>query len=132
MRRLLPLPLLLLVSASCGLKTTGRLVSLQDGATILLQMRFSQMGGHMVGTHPVTEERFEGDYTANPERAVAQAGGTSVAAQSLTAPGSGVLVGNKGTVLDCQLTINAGTIFYHPTGTGTCTDQKGLRYRLQF
>jgi len=131
MRQWLLLPVLLLW-VSCGLKTTGRLVSLEDGATIPLEMRFSRIGGQMAGTHPVTGERFEGDYTANPDRAVAQAGGRTVVGQSLTAPGSGVLVGNRGTVLDCELVINAGTVFNHPTGTGTCTDQKGLRYRLQF
>ena len=120
------------LGAACAMKTTGRLVSLQDGAVIPLQMQFTTMGGHMVGSHPGTGETFEGDYTATPERATARAGHTNVEAQSLTAPGSGVLVGNKGTVLDCQLMINAGSIVSHPTGTGTCTSQKGQRFRLQF
>jgi len=127
--RWLALPLLVVTAAACATKSTGRLVSLEDGSTIVLQMEFSRWGGTMTGTHPITGERFAGDYTATQGRAAGIAGGTAVYVENYSAYGAGVLVGDKGTVLDCQLNINAGR---PPRGNGTCTDQHGRRYRLQF
>jgi len=92
-------------------------------------MEFSRHGGTMRGTNPTTGETFAGEYTATREKAIATAAGVTASASSLTATGLGVLIGDKGTVLDCEININSG---YVPTGVGTCTDQQGRRYRLQF
>lgn len=88
----------------------------------------------MVGVHPATGEKFTGEYTATRDAAVAVSGGAIASASSLSAKGLGVLVGDKGTVLDCELGINSGDFIERrpPTGVGTCTDQQGRRYRLQF
>lgn len=127
---------LVALSAGCAttpkpLVSTGRLVSLDDGTLTTLQMEFSQSGGTMTGTNPKTGEKFTGEYTATMDRAVGSVPGATVSAANLKASGAGVLVGDKGSVLDCQLDINAG-YFSAPTGVGTCTDQRGRRYRLQF
>lgn len=121
-----------LLASGCGpVTSTGRLVSLDDGVLTTLQMKFSDWGGTMSGIHPVTGEAFTGEYTATVDRTVGGVAGAGAWAESLKGKGAGVLVGDKGSVLDCQLDINA-RYFSAPTGVGICTDQRGRRYRLQF
>ena len=94
--------------------------------------------GTMTGIDPVTGEQFSGNYTFIVETKVvrqSQPGllfdeDTSRAVQtSNVAPGTAVLVGDKGTVINLTITAKAGS---PPVGLGNGEDNKGRKYTLQF
>ena len=134
MRRFALLALIVCVAGCASLKSNGRLVSLADGSTIVLQMEFSGSGGTMIGTHPVTGERFSGDYAATMSGTKGVVGSIGVAVRNTAGQGAGVLRGDRGTILHCEINVSAGNKLLRrpPTGHGTCVDQQGQRYHLQF
>jgi hypothetical protein len=95
--------------------------------------------------HPATGEHFEGSYSGVSDGAsglgtsttYANLGGvhgsatglSGVFLQSLKANGMALLIGDRGTLLDCHMDIQRGI---RPHGMGVCMDNAGKAYRLQF
>jgi hypothetical protein len=96
--------------------------------------------GTMTAFNPATGERFSGQYTG-----IYKGGGTSqgvytdswgFATGSVTtqqaptgAVAKGVLIGDKGTVINVSMDIQPGD---RPTGFGEGTDNNGVKYQVQF
>jgi hypothetical protein len=126
---------------AAGNMLPGKLTSLSDGHVIPVQIELQPMShptGTMTGIDPVTGEQFSGNYTFIVETKVvrqSQPGllfdeDTSRAVQtSNVAPGTAVLVGDKGTVINLTITAKAGS---PPVGLGNGEDNKGRKYTLQF
>lgn len=121
-----------------GKMIPGRIVSLSDGRVYPMQIEVTQGSGKMTATNPTTGEYFEGTYTAVRETRQIQyskpgflgAEETQTAVEiSNTAPLSAVLVGNKGTVLNIKMQVQAGN---PPIGYGDAEDNKGGKYNVQF
>ena len=124
-----------------GTMIPGKLTALNDGHVIPVQIEITPMSrptGMVSGTDPVTGEQFNGNYTFVVETKVVQQSQpgllfdeqTSQAVQtSDVAPGTAVLVGNKGTVINLAITAKAGR---PPVGYGNGEDNKGKKYALQF
>ena len=121
----------------------GTMTCLADGATCPFRIEKKMAwGGSATGgvaaTHPVTGERFKGQYTGilPSSRGSAQfrtpAGGTFYGNYQETgrnANAVATLNGDKGTVIQLQMQILAG---WTPHGIGSGTDNQGRRYQLQF
>ena len=97
--------------------------------------------GGVTAFNPKTNERFSGKYVgileeiSSSSSAFASAGRFSASGFSNSSISSNVanatafLQGDKGTLLSCRMQIEAGL---NPHGFGSCEDNKGSRYRLQF
>ena len=132
---------LLAVSAiviGCGVMLDGKIYSLQEGVVLPMQIETSYGHGKIICVHPKTGERFDGTYSGVSSGSVGvgiltSGGGQSAAAlgsvSSITANAIATMIGNKGTVLDCIMDIQKGI---RPHGLGTCKDNNGNQYRLQF
>ena len=116
----------------------GRIVSLSKGTLLPMQIQLSYGTGTMNATNPVTGEHFEGNYTAIQDTKSVQYSKpgflgdmeTHHSVESSTAcPASAVLVGNKGTVMNIKMQIQAGN---PPVGFGEAEDNKGEKYNVQF
>ena len=129
--------------------STGHLQSLSTGKSVTFNVTFTDDGGHIWGVLP-GGERFKGDYQANRGGGSIRSHetGDTYSIRENSGNGSGSLVGDRGTVLDCpQLTITHGTnsgysggglaglgdMDGHPArGFGNCVDQQGQRYLIRF
>jgi hypothetical protein len=116
----------------------GRIISLSKGTLLPMQIQLSYGSGKMTATNPITGEYLEGNYTAIQDtKAVQYTKPTFLGDQethqsierSTTCPASAVLVGNKGTVLNIKMQIQAGN---PPIGYGEAEDNKGEKYNVQF
>lgn len=152
-RALLP-ALLALVLTGCGTPLTGKLYSLKDATTLAFEIETSMGTGDMRATNPKTGEKFAGQYTGirksttvlmptqtasnqppSPGEAFVRGmngqlgtGNAAVIAPSY-ATARGVLVGDKGTMIELFMEIQPGL---RPKGHGEGTDNKGGRYQVQF
>ena len=90
--------------------------SLKDGTELTFEIQRSYGTGDMSAQNPKTGEKFTGQYTA-----------TRVAGNYADA--HGILRGNKGTVVNVTLEIQAGLM---PKGHGEGVDNNGNRYQFQF
>lgn len=145
MRTVFSLFALALLLAGCATETNplgsfipGRIISLSDGKVLPMQIQLSYGTGKMTALNPETGETFDGIYTAILETKSSQVsrptwlGDQETASEVTTsdlAQASAVLVGNKGTVLDIKMQIQAGV---RPIGFGEATDNAGKKYRVQF
>ena len=124
-----------------GTMLPGKMTALNDGHVIPVQIQLQPMShptGIMTAADPATGEQFSGNYTFIVETRVVQQSRpgllfddqTSQAVQtSDVAPGTAVLVGDKGTVINLKITAKAGS---PPVGYGNGEDNKGRKYSLQF
>jgi hypothetical protein len=124
-----------------GSMLPGKMIALADGHVIPVQIELSPMShptGTMTADDSVTGEHFKGNYTFITETKVVQQSQpgllfdqeTSQAVQtSDVAPGTAVLVGDKGTVINLKITAKAGR---PPVGYGNGEDNKDRKYTLQF
>jgi hypothetical protein len=112
-----------------------------DGKVMPFQIEKARRTGTAHATDPTTGEKFTGTYVGILERidietsSVAVAGTASASGfgrGSLapnTANATVYLKGDKGTMLTCDMKIEAGI---SPHGIGACDDNYGKKYRLQF
>jgi len=124
-----------------GSMLSGRMIALADGHLIPVQIELTPMShptGAITAADPETGEQFSGTYTFIVETKVVQQSQpgllfdqeTGQAVQtSDVAPGTAVLVGDKGTVINLKMTAKAGS---PPVGYGNGEDNKGKKYTLQF
>lgn len=143
-----------LLSACTGTKLPGKLYSLSDGNTMNFQIETSYGTGSMFAQDELTGESFSGQYTSTYKGggAVTAVGGGRQTG-TITSPGNmyrysgntastttyfapptgatarGVLMGDKGTVIELYMEIRPGII---PKGHGTGIDNRGMRYQVQF
>lgn len=126
------------ITIGCGVMLDGKIYSLQEGVVLPMQIETSRGHGKITCVHPKTGERFEGTYSGVSSGSVGvgflvSSGGQSAtalgSASSMTANAIATMIGNKGTVLDCIMDIQKGI---RPHGLGTCKDNNGGQYRLQF
>jgi len=97
--------------------------------------------GAVTAYDPATQEQFYGSYVGIRETINSNAdafvtnGRSSVAGVGSGSVGSNIadanayLRGGKGTMLTCTMKIQAGA---SPHGLGSCVDNSGQKYRLQF
>jgi len=123
-----------------GATMPGKLISLKDGHILPVNVQISSMAhptGAMTAVDPASGEQFNGTYICVVETKVVQNTqqgfwdtDTEQSVQtSDVAPGTAVLVGDKGTVVNLKFTVKAGR---PPSGFGEGEDNKGTKYSLQF
>ena len=146
-----PLAALLLL-AGCGGMLPGTIYS-QNGKTLQFEIEKARRSGAVAAFDASTGERFSGTYVGILQRSTGFSSGFAngqtnfsgngvVGTATSTASGFGFssagsnianatayLNGDKGTVLNCEMQIEAG---FSPHGIGGCIDNKGEKYRLQF
>ena len=125
-----------------GTYLDGKIYSLERAIVLPMKIEVTYGGGEISATDPHTGEQFYGTYVGVRDSEVASVFGgtftpqggfsptvaTAVRGRSQV-PAMATMIGDKGTVLDCRMLIQAG---WRPRGMGTCTDNKGGRYNLQF
>ena len=127
-RPILMLAVVVLVGG-CATMLPGKIISLSDGTTLPMQIQTSYGSGKMTAYNPKTGENFEGTYTGVFNTTYSQAsvwsGGQTTTGTlretSNSVPASAVLVGDKGTVLNIRMLIQAG---WRPIGFGEAEDNK--------
>jgi hypothetical protein len=119
----------------------GRLISLEDGHLIAIQIELSTGAGKIIATDQKTGEIFSGNYTAVSEDKYIQYTretfwGTERTQQAIEAsssvPATAILVGDKGTVINISMRIRPGGRNTLPIGYGEGLDNKGNKYNFQF
>lgn len=127
-----------------GRMLPGNIIA-ETGDVLDFEIETAYRSGAVAAANPRTSERFAGRYTAivdttysrstsqvNVFGAAGSVTGTgfgTTAQRSSIGNASAFLRGDRGTTLNCTMQIEAGI---RPTGIGTCQDQRGLRYKLQF
>jgi hypothetical protein len=128
----------LVLSACVGQMLPGTIAS-ADGVSLPFEIETSYGSGKVRATHPSTGEAFSGTYvgvrevkTAFVSSAATATGtpafGTAAIASNL-ANANATLRGDRGSVLQCVMQIQAGL---RPRGIGRCQDNHGKSYQLQF
>lgn len=127
------------LTGCAGRALPGKLYDLTDATTLDFEIETSRGTGDMRATNPKTGERFAGQYTG-----VYTGGGLAVGsaynqrlgtttgtayAPPTGANARGVLIGDRGTMIELYLDIRPGI---RPKGHGTGTDNQGRRYQVQF
>lgn len=124
-----------------GTYLDGMIYSLDRAVAVPMQIEVSLGNGAIRATDPSTGEQFAGTYVSLTQTEQGAAFGFAFTPQgsspawafgnktSNLRPTMATLIGDKGTVLDCRLAIQPGR---PPRGAGTCTDNRGGRYTLQF
>jgi len=127
--------LILVLTTSC-LAGTTRMYDLTTGAMTVL--KYSGLSkGKLSGALP-SGEKLTGEFVTVTKATVGWGSifsavcgiGSSTTSTSTSIGeqfGSAVLLGDKGTMIDCEYTVG---VWAH--GTGACTDNRGGKYRLLF
>ena len=121
----------------CSTMLPGKIIALDDGSIMPVQIETSYGSGKMTALDPKSGENFEGTYTGVTESAFSSSSGmfgeTNFNSNTFTtsnrAYAKAVLVGDKGRVLNINMAIQAG---WRPIGFGEVEDNKGRKYSLQF
>lgn len=141
---------------ACGTTIPGKLYSLQDGTVMEFKIERSYGTGGMSAQNHKSGEVFSGQYTGTYKGGGAAttvgtgqvSGSTSNFATGSTyqhsgqftsntttfippsnATARGILIGDKGTVIELYMDIRPGIV---PKGHGEGIDNKGFRYQVQF
>ncbi|MGB6756196.1 MAG: hypothetical protein WBE71_27525 [Xanthobacteraceae bacterium] len=112
-----------------------------DGKILQFEIETSHGSGAVKASDTSTGEEFSGTYVGIMSSATRTS--SAVISGGVTASGFGVdsissnianatafLKGDKGTMLNCAMQIQASVV--SPHGIGGCTDNSGQKYRLQF
>lgn len=125
---------------ACGGMIPGTIYS-SDGKVLPFEIEKAHRSGSVRASDPSTGEQFLGNYVGIMERTAITSSGSVVAGKvvasgfgvesigSNTANATAFLKGDKGTMLSCEMKIEAGL---SPHGIGACEDNHGGKYRLQF
>jgi hypothetical protein len=123
-----------------GAMLPGNLYTL-DGRVLDFAIQKEPRSGDVTAFDPTTQERFSGTYVGVLESTSASSSGLvtngrgfavgsgSAVSGSNMADATAFLRGDKGSMLTCSMRIEAAV---YPHGLGTCTDNRGGSYRLQF
>jgi hypothetical protein len=135
---------LLLCIAAVGLSGCGSImlpgqIYSEQGKVLEFQIERARRTGAVTAFDPQTGEHYSGNYVGILEAV----GGSSVTVNSAGSVGTtnfglgsnianatAYLTGDKGSMLNCEMKIEASIITPH--GIGGCADQRGGKYRLQF
>lgn len=121
----------------CGTMIPGSIYT-ADGKVMSFEIEKAFNTGRVAATDPVTNERFDGTYVGVRDTRTAvsttfndegNARFSVNSASSNLANATAYMKGDRGTMLTCSMAIEAGL---SPHGIGTCQDNKGGQYRLQF
>lgn len=105
-------------------------ISSQSGDILDFQIEKAYRSGRVSAHNGRTGETFSGTYVATMSRTTAISSSfDTVSVGSNMANSSAYLKGNKGSMLQCRMQIEAGL---SPHGIGSCSDQTGAAYALQF
>lgn len=156
MKRSITCILIAFMLSACGTKLPGKLYSLDDGVVMEFQIERSYGTGGMYAQNFKTGENFSGQYTGvykgggtattfgsgsytgsstNISTGTMYQHSGQVTSNSTTfippsnATARGVLIGDKGTVIELYMEIRPGIV---PKGQGEGVDNKGNRYQIQF
>ncbi|MEZ5762839.1 MAG: hypothetical protein R3D69_00355 [Xanthobacteraceae bacterium] len=134
--------LLMLAGLLTGCVTGGMLpgkIYSEQGRVLEFQIEKARRSGNVTAYDPASGEQFSGTYTGILPSAQMTSTGISQVGQSIAvgsrnafvstniANTAAYLKGDKGSMLTCEMTIEAGL---SPHGIGTCVDQANGRYRL--
>ena len=123
---------------SLGEMLPGEIVSLSDGHIIPMEIeiiRASDVNGKITAHDPKTGEMFQGKYSAILEKNVSVgygSGHSTVTSSSNIANATAILIGDKGTVLNIRMRMQAGVLKSQLHGHGEAEDNKGNRYQVRF
>lgn len=138
--RLLLIAMFPTLTACAGGMIPGTIYS-ADGKVMPFEIEKAHRTGAVKARDPSTGEIFSGTYVGVKERVDVATSGTAISGKAVGSTfGSGsvqsnmvnataYLQGDKGTMLNCEMKIEAGI---SPHGLGQCDDNKGGKYRLQF
>lgn len=101
----------------------GKIYSLSGAKVLPMRIALSYGHGKMTAEDPETGEKFEGEYTAVSNGAYGVVGNDFATFSSKKANAMAVLVGDKGTVLNCVMEIEKGL---PPKGIGTAKDKNNF------
>lgn len=136
---------LAILCAGCvtpGEYLSGQIYSIEQGKVLEFEIEVSYGNGKVRAKDPKSGELFQGTYVAISDGDVSTGvANTTVgrrniptivtaSSSSILATSSALLVGDKGTMLECAMTIEKSHT--RPKGIGSCVDQIKNNYRLQF
>ena len=131
--RILMLLMFGILSGCIGKVSTGTIYSLDDGTMSPVEVRKDVIDGTIRFTNLKTGEFFSGTYSKAGNNAADSQAMSAIAAnpnlQAVSADAVAILTGNRGTILNCSLTLQDG---YSHHGMGNCADKDGNSYRLTF
>jgi len=122
----------------------GHMYSLHDGTEFVFAIERSSGKGIMTARNLKTGEVFAGTYTAMlvdggvSTGAYQNAWGFNTGTVTTRKPGTrgvgkGILRGNKGTIISISMDIKPSWDYrVNPSGFGEGTDNKGIKYQVQF
>jgi hypothetical protein len=125
------------LSACAGGMIPGQIYS-EQGKVLEFQIEKARRTGAVAAFDPQTGEHYAGNYVGILEAvggssvtvsSAGNVGATSFGLGSNIANATAYLTGDKGSMLNCEMKIEASI---SPHGIGGCTDQRGGKYRLQF
>jgi hypothetical protein len=125
------------LSACAGGMIPGQIYS-EQGKILEFQIEKARRTGTVTAFDPQTGEHYSGNYVGILEAvggssvtvsSAGSVGATSFGLGSNIANATAYLTGDKGSMLNCEMKIEASI---SPHGIGGCTDQRGGKYRLQF
>ncbi len=130
----------MLLGGCAGGMIPGTIYS-SDGKVMSFEIEKAHRTGVVRATDPSSGEKFIGNYVGIKERLNVNTSRTATAGSAVvsgfghgsieanTANATAFFKGDKGTMLNCEMKIEAGL---SPHGIGTCDDNQGKKYRLQF
>lgn len=133
-------PVVAFLLAGCGGMIPGKIYS-DSGKVLDFEIEKSTGTGRVTARDPATGEQFSGEYVGIRETVSANSSSVAFSGNGMaTGFGSGTvssnmanatafLSGDKGSSLNCQMTIQAG---FSPHGIGDCFDKNGVKYHVQF
>ena len=125
---------------ACGGMIPGTIYS-SEGKVMPFEIEKAQRTGAVRANDPSSGEKFVGTYVGIMERIDVNSSSTVVSGSVVasgfgrgsiganTANATAYLKGDKGTMLNCEMKIEAGL---SPHGIGACDDNYGKKYKLQF
>lgn len=118
----------------------GKMFSLKDGTAMDFSFQYSSGTGAMTAFDSASNESYKGQYTATMSRETTRstvknswghATGTIETESVPATTGRGILIGDKGTVIDVVFEFKLSDAGRHQ-GSGTGTDNRNIRYQIQF
>ncbi len=125
----------LALRSGCAGQTLKGTISSEDRQLVMpLELETSYGQGAIRCTNPETGEEFSGTYTGSTHKLRVTVGGGNRQAPEYFGPdyhpARALLHGTLGSVLTCDMTIEENV--FRPHGFGSCHDNNGGRYTLQF
>jgi len=120
-----------LILVACATTSVGKMlpgsIYREDGVLLKMEIEVSRGHGKMTAVDTVSGEEFKGTYSA-------MRAGHSPGMSKFEPWANAVctLLGNKGTVLACQMEIQSSVYVANIHGKGIAVDRDGKKYQIQF